>query len=77
MTERTFRVNVLSQGVATIAASTKAEAIRRARAGEFDSYELQAPAAAITSLGENEPVATGLTPVQRDVVFRSQPKEVQ
>lgn len=67
----TYRVNVFSLGVATITAPTKAAAARRARAGDFDSYELQKPSAAITSLGEGKPVATGSTPVQRPVVFRS------
>jgi hypothetical protein len=68
---RTFRVNVYSLGVAEITASTKAEAGRRARAGDFDRYELQKPSAAITSLGEGEPVATGVRPIQQPVVFRS------
>lgn len=68
---RTFRVHVISRGVATITAPTKAHASHRARAGDFDSYELQAPEASITSLAEGEPVAHMLPPVPRPVVYRS------
>ena len=69
---KTFQVNVISLGVATVEAPTKAHARHRARAGDFDSYELRAPNAAITSLGEGQPVATStLVPVDRPVVFRS------
>jgi hypothetical protein len=68
---KAYRVNVISLGVATIEAPTKAEAARRARAGTFDSYELQEPYAAIMSLGEGDPIPTGCAPVKRPVVFRS------
>lgn len=65
-------MHVISLGVATVEAKTKAEAIRRARAGDFDSYELHAPNASITSLGEGAPIATSvLRPVDRPVVFKS------
>jgi hypothetical protein len=67
---KTFKVNVISLGVATIEAPTKAHAKHRARSGDFDAYELRAPAAAITSLAEGEPVAAMLPPVERPVVFR-------
>ena len=67
---KTYRVNVISLGIATITAPTKAEAARRARAGKFDSYELQEPAAAISSLGEGDPIPTGVAPITRPVVFR-------
>lgn len=68
---KTFQVHVISLGVATIEAPTKAHAKQRARAGDFDSYELHAPNAAITSLGEGKPVATStLVPVDRPVVFK-------
>lgn len=67
----TYRVHVISRGVATIVAPTKAHAKHRARAGDFDSYELQAPEASITSLAEGEPVAHMLPPIPRPVVFRS------
>lgn len=68
---KTYRVHVISRGVGTIVAPTKAHARHRAGAGDFDSYELQAPEASITSLAENEPVAHMLPPVPRPVVFRS------
>lgn len=68
---KTYRVNVISVGVATITAPTKAEAARRARARKFDSYELQEPAAAISSLGESDPIPTGCAPIKRAVVFSS------
>jgi hypothetical protein len=68
---KTYRVNVISLGVATIEAPTKAAAGRRARAGDFDSYELQEPTPAITSLGEGSPIPTGMSPIPRPVVFRS------
>ncbi len=71
MADRTFRVNVISLGIATITAPSKAAAIRRARECDYDSYELRKPSPAITSLGEGKPIAGALPPVSRDVVFRS------
>lgn len=68
---KTYRVHVISQGVATITAPTKAHAKHRARAGDFDSYELRAPSAAITSLAEGQPVAHMLPPVEQPVVYTS------
>lgn len=68
---KTYRVHVISRGVATIDAPTKAHARHRARAGDFDSYELQAPEASITSLDEGEPVAHTLPAIPRPVVYRS------
>lgn len=68
---KTYRVNVISIGVAEIQAPTKAAAQRRARESDFDSFELQHPEPQITSLGENEPIATGCGRIERPVVFRS------
>jgi hypothetical protein len=65
-------MTIHSTGVATIEAPTKAHAKRRARQGDFDAYELQAPEVQITSLGEGKPVVTSsLARVGRRVVFRS------
>ncbi len=71
MTDRLFKVRVLSQGVATVRAPSKAAAVRRARTGDFDAYELRAPEPQITSLAENEPIAHMLPPVERPVIFRT------
>ena len=71
MTMRTFQVAVLSQGVATITAPTKAAAERRARARDYDSYELCDPTPQITSLAEGAPKPFVLPPVRTPVVFRS------
>lgn len=71
MTDRVFKVAVLSQGVATITAPTKAAAARRARACDYDSYELRGPQPQITSLAEGAPVGHMLPPVVMPVVFRS------
>lgn len=68
--DRKFKVHVHASGVATILAPTKAEAQRRARARDYDSYELREPTPAITSLAEGEPVAHMLPPVTHEVVFR-------
>jgi hypothetical protein len=67
---KTFQVCVLSIGVATIKAETKAEAGRRARARDFDSYELNEPSPQITSLAEGKPIGGTLTAVQNPVAFR-------
>lgn len=66
---KTYRVHVISLGVATIQAESKAAAQRRARAGDYDQYELRAPSAVITSLAEGQPVAHMLPPVEQPVVF--------
>lgn len=68
---KTFRVHVYSRGVATIEAPTKVHAKHRARAGDFDEYELQAPEASITSLAEHAPVPHMLPPIPRPIVFTS------
>lgn len=69
MTDRVFQVAVLSQGVATIAAPSKAAAERRARVRDYDSYELREPQPQITSLAEGRPVGHMLPPVETPVVF--------
>ena len=70
-----YAVVVHSYGVAKIEAPSKAAAGRRARAGDFDSYVLREPEAAISSLAEGEPVPHMLTPTAatRAVVYRKNP----
>jgi hypothetical protein len=50
---KTFTVRVTVEGLATITAATKAEASRRARAGDFDGVRLPRPSALISTLRES------------------------